>query len=78
MKPKIKPKVAKFLFSFIDSGNNSLATTAIIAPAANANKNGNTFLILNTNIAPITADTGSTNADATRVDRKSTRLNSSH
>ncbi len=62
--PKINPNVAKFLFSLIDSGNSSLATTAIIAPAANESKNGNTLLTVKTNITPITADIGSTNADA--------------
>ena len=63
-KPAISPKVAKFLFSCIDSGNNSLAATAIIAPAANASKNGNTLLTVNTNTTPITAAIGSTNPDA--------------
>lgn len=62
--PKIKPKVAKFLFSFIDSGNNSLATTAIIAPAAKASKNGKILRIPKTRTTPIIADMGSTRADA--------------
>ncbi len=62
-KPAINPKVARFLFSFIDSGSSSLAATAIMAPAANANKNGNTLLTVNTNTTPITADIGSTIPD---------------
>ena len=40
--PKITPKVAKLeYFPFWDSGINSSTITKIIAPAANANKNGN-------------------------------------
>ena len=62
--PKITPTVDKFLCSFTDSGNNSLATTIIIAPAAKASRNGNMLHIYITNIAPITAAIGSTNADA--------------
>lgn len=63
-KPNISPSVDRFLCSLTDSGNNSLAATIIIAPAANASKNGIILLIYITSIAPITADIGSTNADA--------------
>ncbi len=62
--PAISPNVARFLFSCIDSGSNSLAATAIIAPAANASKNGNTLLTVNTKITPNTADIGSTIPDS--------------
>ena len=62
--PAISPRVDKFLFSFTDSGNNSLATTIIIAPAANASKNGSKLLIYITSTAPIIAAIGSTSADA--------------
>lgn len=47
----------------MDSGNNSLAATAIIAPAANESRIGKILLIVITNITPITADIGSTRAE---------------
>lgn len=64
VKPNINPKVDRFLFSLIDSGSNSRAATVIIAPAAKASKNGKILFIVKTNITPITAEIGSTRADA--------------
>ena len=54
----ISPSVDKFLFSCIDSGNNSRAATAIMAPAANESNNGKMLLTVKTNIAPTIAEIG--------------------
>lgn len=62
--PNTNPIVARFLFSFTDSGKSSLATTAIIAPAENESKIGIILLTARTKRTPITADKGSTKADA--------------
>ena len=45
IKPKINPIVVRFLFPVIASGRSSLATTVIIAPAANERKNGSVLLM---------------------------------
>ena len=63
-KPNINPSVERFLFSEIDSGNNSRDATVIIAPAAKDKRMGKILLMAKTSITPITADIGSTKAEA--------------
>ena len=53
-----------FLFSIDASGNNSAPTTAIIAPAEKAKKNGSILLIVIDAITPNTPAIGSTIPDA--------------
>lgn len=63
IKPNINPNIDRFLFFSKDSGKSSPVATNIIAPAAKDNKKGKILLTNVTNIAPITAEIGSTRAD---------------